>query len=440
MLVKLKRAGMAAGVLLALVLLGVWGYRNLYTPPEWRRLQAWAATARPGELLRGNGQLDELDGRVLAPWRSQQAAIPFLFSDSPEYLYNDAINKGLACMGLPVTPAARTHPEQPVPFGVGVYHINKTTDATTAKPQPQRLQVVVRLLRRTGDGTNTRPAIVTLRKGAYGQSIGMPVFAGKACVQRWFSAPNVAPCRITLQPGDARPIFAITLPPETGISAMFDLDATNGAFLKVYTVFGTVTDYDRIAFAPCGLTIGTNAGTGSYWKRTLRPPPGTPAFDAADTRFVNKTHLRFTKIPKEREWQDLVDEAWELRPENFNKDFVRRKGGKVRQFKGDYNVEYTVTIPVRSSSGKSCWFAVVGQQRAGIFGGAARTDHYGTVPIPEGGRTLLKRGPEGVLIDRVRVDSKTPVPYTFRWMLPGGSYGDHVFTLVPLGEQVGGDR
>ncbi|MHB9134748.1 MAG: hypothetical protein ACYDBB_27070 [Armatimonadota bacterium] len=46
----------------------------------------------------------------------------------------------------------------------------------------------------------------------------------------------------------------------------------------------------------------------------------------------------------------------------------------------------------------------------------------------------LHTGLEGILLARACVTSRTPTPYTFHWLLPGGSYGDQDFMLIPLGE------
>lgn len=410
-------------------------YHHLYTPKAWTALQQWGRTAKPGELLKGNAELAMLDGRDLPPVHTQKDSIKFLFSDSPEYLYNDSVSKGLACMRLTDDAAYRDKPEASMPFGAGIYHINKVTDPDTLKSRSISVSLVVRLMKSVTDGgktyRNTRPAVVHLLKGAWGTSDVMPMYAGKACAMCWFTEPNIQPATILLQPGEATDIFMQVLPPNVCINAMFDLNATNAYFLRVYVVCGTVRDYDHLAYAPYGNTIGTNSGTGYYWKRILRPVGGTPPFDASNPRHLNKIYLRFVKMPPDVQYLD--DETWDLRPENAGKKLIRSKGGRRRPFKGDYNVEYTIIIPVVSCCGKPANFALVDVQRFGMFGGAAKVADQ-MVPIPVGSSTCIHTGAEGVLLDRATVSSKTPENYQFHWFLPGGSYGDQAFMLVPLGE------
>jgi hypothetical protein len=405
-------------------------FRAWHTPPAWRDLQRWAATAEPGTLYH-NPELGPVDGRVMRTRHTQDAPMPFLYSDSPEYLYADAVGKGLASMRLTVDRRYREDPRRRLPFGVGIYHINKTVDAGN-RPRTERLQVVVRLLKDVDGARNTRPATVILRKSARGLSAVMPVLAGKACARTWFAAGAQPPRAFTLRPGEAAVVYSVALAPDTCINAMLDLEADNAGFLKVYTTWGTVRDMNHLAFAPYGMTIGTNSGTGSYWKRRLEVLPGTRPFDAADTRHANKVQLPVVKAPPSPEMQYLVDETWNLRPENGGKVLVRSKGGQRRPFKGDYNVEYAVTIPVRNRSNRPATFALVDQQRFGLFGGAMRTPGGRVVAIPAGDTTLIRVGSEGVLLDRVTVPPHTSRRYTFRWMLSGGSYGDQVFTLIPL--------
>lgn len=425
-------------ILLALAATGWFAYRACYVPPTWTALQQWARTAEPGTLLRGNPELAVLDGRDLPPLHTQIGPIRFFFSDSPEYLYRDALGKGLATMRLTGAAADRAVPDTRVPFGVGIYHINKVVDPETKVGKPATVSVVVRAMKSVTDGgtkyVNTHPMTVHLLRGACGVSDVMPMYAGKACAMSWFTTPNVKPATLTLQPGEAKAIYTRTLQPDECMSAMLDLDATNGYYLRAYTVFGTVKDFDKLAYAPYGMTIGTNSGTGSYWKRILRPVDGTPPFDASDTSHANKTALRFVKMPPEVQYLD--DETWDMRPENGGKNLVRGKGGRRRPFKGDYNVEYTVAIPVVSRTGRPAAFAVVDVQRFGMFGGAIRTADGKLVQIPNGGPTTsIHRGPEGVLLARGTATSKTPTEFRFHWLLPGGSYGDQAFMLIPLGSQ-----
>jgi hypothetical protein len=423
--------------IVGLLLLGAgWGlYACYHIPKAWTQLQQWARTAETGELYTGNPQLAKLDGRALVPFHTQAGEMKFLFSDSPEYLYRDALGKGLACMRLTEEATYLLKPETPLPFGAGIYYINKVTDPDTHVGQPATVSLVVRALKTVTDGgkthRNTRSAVVRLTKGASGESDVMPMFAGKACATAWFTRPNVVPVSVTLRPGEAKIIYANTLSPDVCLNAMLDLDATNAYYLKVYVVFETVKDYEHLAFAPYGMTIGTNSGTGNYWKRILRPVDGTPPFDPSDTRHLNKVHLRFVKMPPEVQY--LVDETWNLRPENEGKKLVRRKGGQRRPFKGDYNVDYTVVIPIRASRVPAS-FALVDVQRLGMFGGAIRTSGGDVVQIPTGPTTSIHTGAEGVLLERVRVTDLSQTEYRFHWLLPGGSYGDQAFMLVPLGD------
>jgi len=422
------------GIVLLLIAAASYLHRNCDTPPAGAALRARVQTARPGELLTGYPELATLDGRALPPVHTQDAAIPFLFSDSPEYLYADAQDTGLAYMRVTRDALFRAQPDRRRSFGVGLYHINKVADPETRQGKPVAISLVVRAVSAVEEGAhtfrNTHPATVRLLKGAAGESDVMPMFAGKACAQAWFTRPNIPPTTITLRPGEAKAIYTRTLPPDVCLSAMLDLEATNAYFLKVYVVFGTVKHYDTIAFAPYGLTIGTNAGTGPYWKRILRPADGTRPFDPADTRHRNKVHLRFVKMPPEVQY--LVDETWELRLENEGKKLVRRKGGQRRPFKGDYNVDYTVVIPIRASRAPAD-FALVAVQRFGLFAGAMRAATGTMVDIPAGPTAQLRTGPEGVLLERVRITTTAPTAYRFHWLLPGGSYGDQAFLLIPLG-------
>ncbi len=422
------------GIVLLLITAASYLHRNFSTPPAWTALQEWVRTAQPGELLTGYPELVQLDGREMTPVHTQDDAIPFLFSDSPEYLYTDALGKGLACMRLTREATYRTQPEQRRTFGVGIYHINKVTDPETRQAKPATVSLVVRALTSVEDGgvthRNVRPAAVRLLRGAAGESDVMPMFAGKACAKAWFTHPNISPKTITLRPGEAKAVYTSTLPSDTCLSAMLDLDATNAYFLKVYVVFGRVKDYDAIAFAPYGLTIGTNSGTGQFWKRILRPVDGTRSFDPANARHGNKTHMRFVKMPPEVQY--LVDETWDMRPENEGKKLVRGKGGQRRPFKGDYNVDYTVAIPIRASRVPAD-FALVAVQRFGLFAGAMQNSTGEMVEIPAGADAQLRTGPEGVLLERVRITTTTRTEYRFHWLLPGGSYGDQVFLLIPLG-------
>ncbi|MHB9022649.1 MAG: hypothetical protein ACYC7E_00520 [Armatimonadota bacterium] len=412
-------------------------YHAASSPESWRQLQQWAATAKPGELLRGNLEFTKDSGRQWTPQHTQAEPIKFLFSDNPEYLYNTAIGKGLAYMRLTRDPAYRHEPAESMKFGLGMMHINMTKDAS-GQPLSQTLRVVARVERAVTDDGETfhaeRAAVVRITKGACGLSTDVEAVAGRNCAVAWFDKPNVAPTSRRIAPGDAQVLFSQKLRPDEAISAMFDLEATNAFFVKIYVVFGDIADYQKIAFAPYGMTIGTNSGTGSYWKRIFRPASDVPPFDASNTRHGNITHLRYVKAPPAPDLQYLVDETWDQRPEGSGKELIKPKGGPRRPFKGDYNVEYTVVIPVRASSGKKSRFALVDKQRFGFFTGAAWTENSGLVLIPRGSGRLY-RGAEGVLIDRVSVSSRDAVNYTFRWMLPGGSYGDQEFILVPLGER-----
>ncbi len=434
-----RRRKLVLGIIgvLILAVAGYYVYRNCYTPPAWTALRQWAQAAEPGALLKGNPELAKLDGRDLPVVHTQDAPMRFVFSDSPEYLYRDALGKGLATMRLTDAPADRATPGKRIPFGVGIYHINKVTDPETHAGRPATVSLVVRAMASVTDAgktyRNTRPTVVRLLRGACGVSDVMPMHAGKACAISWFTTPNVQPATVILRPGEAKIIYARTLQPDECMSAMLDLDATNGFFLRADTVFGVVKDFDNITYAPYGMTIGTNSGTGPYWKRILRPVDGTPPFDAADTRHINKAHLRYVKQPPQVQYLD--DETWDMRPENQGKKLVRSKGGRKRPFKGDYNVEYTIVIPVVSKSGKPASFAVVDVQRFGMFGGAIRTADGHLVQIPAGGPTTsIRTGAEGVLLTRGTVTSKTPVEFRFNWLLPGGSYGDQAFMLIPLGD------
>lgn len=416
------------------------------SPASWSQLRRWAASAQPGTLYRGNRELAAAGGTYWPAVHGQQQAIPFLFSDAPEYLHDDALGKGLAYRRLTTEARYRRESGARLPFGVGFHHINKTRDTVTGHPHAATLAIVVRLASSLREGAqtvrNSTPATVRLVHGAYGMEKGMAVFAGRQCALNWFDHPNVLPVTVTLRPGEARAIFHLRLPPETAVNGMFDLEATNAYFVQVYVVFGEVPDYARIRFAPYDNTIGTNCGAGRYWKRTLQPAAGTPAFDAADTRHANKVHFRFydhlKKISDSVDMQYLVDDTWEQRPEGPGKALVLQKGGKRRPFKGDYNVEYTITLPIKSGTGKPAWLALVDTQRFGMFAGAAKMADGTTVAIPRGNRALVRAdgAGEGVLLARVCVSSRAPTPYTFHWMLPGGSYGDQEFMLIPLGSDV----
>lgn len=417
-------------VLAGMALLTVGVIDACYTPASWSQLQQWAAVARPGEVLQGNRELAKTGGCIWSPMHTQTEPIKFLYSDSPEYLGNSAVGKGLAYMRLTYDSQYRRDPGKDMRFGIGLNHINHAAG-------PQTLGILIRLVAKTQDGgqsfLNTHPATVRISKGAYGVVKQIQAFAGKQCAVHWFSAPNVPPMSCRLAPGEARLIFARTLQPDQCMNAMFDVEASNAYFVKVYVIFGNIRDDRQIAFAPYELTIGTNSGTGAYWKRLLRPQ-GVPVFDAANERRSNKTHFRFETVPPAPGMQYLVDETWNLRPENAAKELIRKKGGLCRPFKGDYNVEYTVTIPVRSSTGKPGWFAVVDTQRYGTFTGAIKTATGGIVEIPNGPTAQVHcnvQG-EGALLDRACVASRTPTDYTFHWLLPGGSYGDQEFMLVPL--------
>ncbi|MHB9107975.1 MAG: hypothetical protein ACYDCO_13030 [Armatimonadota bacterium] len=414
-----------------------------YAPASWTELQHWALTAAPGDMLRDNPELGKDGGKHWTPLHTQDEAIPFLYSDAPEYLHNDTVGKALARMRLTEDAACLSHPERKMQFGVGLHHINKTVSPGNEKPRPETVSIVVRLLPSVSEGkqihVSKSPATVRLVKGAYGTATGMPVFAGKQCAVNWFTRPNAKPATVTLRPGEAHAIFSYILPPDTGMNGMFDLETDNAYFLEVYVVFGQVRDFEKVAFAPYDNTIGTNCGVGPYWKRTLRPARGTPAFDAADAHRGNKVHFRFYRFggkPPMTDMQYLVDQSWDLRPEGPGKQLIRSKGGQRRPFKGDYNVEYTVVIPVRSGTGKPARFAIVDTQRYGMFGGAAKTNH-GVVQIPRPPADLVHASTtgEGVLLDVATVSSRTPVEYTFKWFLTGGSYGDQEFMLIPLGEQ-----
>lgn len=417
---------------------------HLYVPAAWSQLQRWVATATPGELLTGNAELTSVDGRRCVPLRTQSTSMPFLFSDNPEYLYNESVDKGLAYMRLSRDPHVS---RQPIPFGVGFNHINDTTNPATGKLQAQTISIVIRLLPAVREGShsyvNTQKAIVHLVKGAYGVSTGKSqILAGRQCAINWFQRPNVPPTSLTLAPGEARVIFTRTMAPNASMNAMFDLDATNAFFVEVYVVFGKIADYRNIAYAPYGMTIGTASGTGRYWKRILRPAPGTPPFDASDSRHTNETRLRFEKLPAEPGQQYLIDETWDQRPENSGKELIRKQGGERRPFKGDYNVEYTISLPVRAGSGVPCWFGVLlnqqptpgigGKQISGMYTGAAQTAQGDMVCIPNDPNTLLRPGATGVLLERACVSNRTPTENTFKWMLPGGSYCDQDFVFIPL--------
>jgi hypothetical protein len=401
----------------AIVLLaGVLLWRALWVPPEWRALQAWAATAQPGDLLRGNPELSRLTGRLWNPVHTQTGAMRFLYSDNPEYLYNDSYHRVLASMRLSAGATA---------FGVGLHHINKHEAKGT--PLPGRLRIVARLAT-----TAAGPATVRRVAGAYGLSYGMPVYAGRACTTAWLTRPNVPPASVTVRPGETRVLWERVLTPAQCINAMFDFTTTRADGLTIATIYGDA-DLAHPVYAPYGLTIGTNSGWGPYWKRILRPAPGTPPFDAADTRPANKTHFRFEKQPPAPGTQYLTDDTWDARPDGPGKEQIRPKGGAVRPFKGDYNVDYTVEIPVRSSTGRPARFALFATQRFGMFAGAVRLADGRVVHIPGEAGVLLKRGDEGVLLDRVTVTA--PTVYTFHWVLSGGAYADQDFLLVPLGEE-----
>lgn len=414
-----------------------------YAPASWTQLQQWTLTATPGDMLHGNLELGKDGGKQWTPLHAQDEAIPFLYSDAPEYLGNHAVGKALARMRLTEDAAYLSHPERKMKFGVGFHHINHSVNPGNGRQQAETISIVARLLPFVTNGKQTEssqgPATVRLVKGAFGTAVGMPVFAGKACAMNWFTHPNAKPATVTLRPGEARAIFRYTLPPDMGINGMFDLETDQAGLLEVYVIFGQVTNFEKVAFAPYDNTIGTNCGIGPYWKRTLRPARGTPAFDAADAHRGNKVHFRFYRFggkPPMTDMQYLVDQTWDLRPEGSGKALIRRKGGQRRPFKGDYNVEYTVVIPVKSSTGKPARFAIVDTQRYGMFGGAVKTKN-GVVQIPRPPADLVhasKTG-EGVLLDVAIVSSRTAVEYTFKWYLTGGSYGDQEFMLIPLGDQ-----
>lgn len=409
-----KRFSLVLSLAVIAVALGWWARVAFSTPPAWRALQGWAASAEPGALLTGNAELASVDGRQWPPVRTQEADIPFLFSDNPEYLYHDSVGKGLARMTLPGA----------TPFGVGWNHINKTVQA-------QPLQLLVQ-------SQAKRPVTVRLLRGAYGFTTGnQQIMAGRQCAIAWFSAPNIRPAAVTLRPGEARALYTYRLAPSASMNAMCDLE-TSGA-VAVYMLFGKTPPPSRLRYAPYGLTIGTASGSGKYWKRVLRPAPGTPAFDAANTRHGNEVRLRFAKLPPAGQ-QYLVDETWEQRPENQGKTQIRAQGGGRRPYKGDYNVVYTVQLPVYARTGHGR-FAVIFNQRTtpgkdgmpikGIYTGAAKT-RAGMVPIPRAEDTLLRPSDQGVLLDVVSVNSAQPTTYTLHWMMSGGSYCDQDFVLVPL--------
>lgn len=424
---------------LTCVLLAIVGFllrdRLWPDPPAWRALQQWAATAEPGTLLKGNAELEASGGKVWQSLHTQESAIPFLFSDGPEYLYPTAVGKGLASMRLSTAARYLDDATLRAPFGVGLYHINLTRD-DDGRGLPHPLRIVARALPSASDQTrshqNTQVATVRLLKGAYGKTNGMPVQGGKLCALHWFGTPNAVPTTVTLKPGEARTLFETTLVDPHGISAMFDCEATNAFFVQIYVTFGEVQDFENIAYAPCGTTIGTNCGSGAYWKRILRPAPGTRPFNVADTHARNKIRYPFVKTPRPPELQFLVDETWDLRPETPGKAFVRTKGGQRKPFKGDYNVEYRIVIPVVNRSNQLREFALIDTQRFGMFGGAAQLPDGRMVSIPKEPTGLVHRGLEGVLLDRVRVPAHGTMAYAFRWFLTGGSYGDQEWVLVPL--------
>lgn len=425
---KQKRLLFSAVLLVSggLALLVACEWKNWFPPTGWSDFRQWTATASPGDLRSGCAQIIAQEGRFWTPYHTQQAPIPFLFSDSPEYLNPGTEHTVLSRMRLTQQLVVPTHVQ---PFCCGIYHVNKTN-------QPQPLCLVVRLADTVTDGNvtrhNTQPAIVTLRRGAYGFATGKPIYAGRACALHWYGQPNAHPITLKLKPGESGVLFSQSLSVDQGISGMFDLETTNAVFLSLYVTFGNVPDVTHGVIAPYEMTIGTNSGKGAYWKRIFQPIPGTPPFDAADTRVTNITHLRFVKQPPDPQQQYLVDETWNLRQENQAKQQIRSKGGARRPFKGDYNVDYTITLPVTSHTGKPVRFAIVVIQRFGIYSGAAATAD-GCVPLPRDNTALLSHANEGaILIARPTVSA--PGRYTFHWHLSGGSYADQDFVLIPLGE------
>ncbi|HEY3417794.1 MAG TPA: hypothetical protein VGM23_12995, partial [Armatimonadota bacterium] len=179
-------------------------------PASWRQLQHWAATARPGDLYRGNKEFSTNDGRQWTPLHTQTEPIKFLFSDNPEYLYNDAVGKGLAAMRLTRDAAYRQNPAKSLKFGVGLMHINMTRDSA-GKPQAQTLRIVASLARKMDDCSNGDKATVSIDKGAYGLSDDVEAIAGRKCAVSWFGTPNVAPVTRTIAPGETQVLFASTL-------------------------------------------------------------------------------------------------------------------------------------------------------------------------------------------------------------------------------------
>jgi len=409
-------------------------------PASWTQLQRWMAAAQLGELCRGNAELARGGGVEWVPVHGQTQAMRFLYSDSPEFLYNASLGKALARMRLTEDAAYLRNPQQAMPFGVGINHTNHATNPATGAGQAQPVGIRISLAKDMRDGgrtcANNRDAVVTLCRGAYGLGARKQVYAGKQCAVNWFAHPNVPTASLVLHPGESRLIFTHNLPPHLAINGRFELTATNAYFITVAVVFGAVSPAQRLAAAPYEMTIGTNSGTGDYWQRTLQPTAGTPAFDAADTSPRNKVHFRFYVKGSDptADMQYLVDESWDERPESLAKAQIRRKGGQRRPFKGDYNVDYTVSLPVRSSTGKPARFALFATQRYGLFAGAAKLPGGQVVEIPKGKEALLQDNAagEGVLLDRAEVSSRTPTEYRFHWMLPGGSYGDQEFMLVPM--------
>ncbi len=405
----------------------------------WDSLQKWAMTASPGDLLKNNIQLACKDGVEWEPLHYQDEEIKFLYSDSPEYLYNDSLGKAVSYMRLTDDDKYRINSKEQMKFGIGMYHINKTEDAMKQPiPNPVKIMVINRGTRNKNGNVlkNNANAEVELMKGAHGTTIGMPVYGGKECVFNWLSKPNVPTAKFTITPGKSQVIFTKMLPGDTGMNAKFDLVATNAYFLDVYIIFGDVKNNDKIAFAPYGITIGTNSGTGTYWKRKMLPEIGNLPFDPTNTNRNNKVHYRYMKYKVTADTQYLVDESWEMRPNNPGKELVISKGGKRRAFKGDYNVEYTITIPV-ITHGKPAQFAIIDTQRFGLYAGAAKTPDGNVVKLPNIANELIDFDPkgEGALIARPTITGNGVSEYSFTWALSGGSYGDQDFLLIPLGEK-----